>query len=216
MEKILFHEEQRFKQWWLWLIIVFTLLAIIVPLVNAITEEQAQLNSSDTARLIIYGALAVLLLTTVLIVMLFIKLKTKITGNGIYVTYFPFVRKWKKFPVQEINKYEIRRYRAMLEYGGYGMKKRRKAGEAYSISGKIGLQLYLKNGKKILIGTQKKQAIEYAMVKLMGAGKQLVSGENFKKETESIVRRKVKKILIIIAIEIVLAILIFSLIQIFK
>lgn len=216
MEKVLFHEEQRFKQWWLWLIIVSTLLAVIIPLVNAITEEQAQINSSDTARLILYGVLAVLFLVAVLIVLLFIKLKTKITANGIYIAYLPFVRKWKKFPAQEIKEYEIRKYRAMLEYGGYGMKKRRKVGQAYSISGNIGLQLYLKNGKKLLIGTQKKQAIEYAMAKLVGAEKQHVSAETFQQETKSIVRRKVKKILIIIAIEIVLAILIFSLIQIFK
>lgn len=216
MEKVLFKEEQRFKQWWVWLIIVFTLLFVIVPLVNAITEEQAQLSSSDTARFIFYGVLAVLFLAAVIIVMLFIKLKTKITDNGIYVTYSPFVRKWKKFPEQEIEKYEVRRYRAMLEYGGYGMRRRRKAGQAFSISGNIGLQLYLKNGKKLLIGTQKKQAIEYAMTKLMGVGKQPVSEENFKQETESIIRRKVKKILIIIAIEIVVAILILGIIQIFK
>lgn len=216
MEKVLFKEEQRFKQWWVWLIIVFTLLAVIVPLVNAITEEQAQINSSGTARLVLYGVLAVLFLVTVLITLLFIKLKTKITDEGIYVSYFPFMRKWKKFALKEIEKYEIRRYRAVLEYGGYGMRTRRKAGRAFTISGNIGLQLYLKNGKKLLIGTQKKQAIEYTMVKLVGAVKQFVSAETFKQETESILKRKVKKILIIIAIETVLAILIFSLIQIFK
>ncbi len=216
MEKVLFKEEQRFTQWWVWLITAFALFAVIVPLVNAIIEEQAQINSSNTARLIIYGVLIVLVLAVVLIIMPFIKLKTKIAENGIYIIYFPFVRKWKIFPAQEIEKYEIRRYRAKLEYGGYGMKKRRKVGQAFSMSGNIGLQLYLKNGKKILIGTQKKQAIEYAMVKLMGAGKQLVSLEKFKQETKLIVRSKVKKILIIIAIEIVLAILIFSMIQIFN
>ena len=40
-----------------------------------------------------------------------------------------------------------------------------------TVSGKIGLQLYLKNGAKLLIGTQKKQAIEYAMEKLMNIEK---------------------------------------------
>jgi len=192
---------------------VFTLLLAIVPLANAFAEEHAKLNSSDSLRLILYGVMAVLILVAVIIVMLFIRLKTKIANNSIYVAYLPFIRKWKKITAQEVDKYEVRKYRAMLEYGGYGMKRRRKVGQAFTISGNIGLQLYLKNGKKILIGTQKKQAIEYAMVKLMGAGNKFVTGENSSQETESIVRRKVKKILIIIAIEIVAAILIFGIIQ---
>ncbi len=44
-----------------------------------------------------------------------------------------------------------------MEAGGirYGPK-----GTAYNVSGKIGLQLELKNGKKILIGTRKPEEIE--------------------------------------------------------
>ncbi len=216
MEKVLFQEEQRFKQWWIWLLIIFILLAVIIPLFNAIAKEQTALNSSGTARLILYGVLAVLFLTAVLIIMLFIKLKTKITDKGIYIAYFPFIRKWKKFAVEEIENYEIRKYRAMLEYGGYGMKNQRKSGRAYSISGDIGLQLYMKNGKKLLIGTQKKQAMEYAMAKLMGTEKQYVSVNKINQEAQSLVKRKIKKILIIIAIEVAIIILILSMIQIFK
>jgi hypothetical protein len=216
MEKVLFKEEQRFKQWWIWLILVVTLLALIVPLINAITEEQASLSSSGNARFIVYGVLAVLFLVPAITVILFIKLKTKITEKCIYVAYFPFVRQWKEISLSEIKKYEIRKYRPMLEYGGYGMKKRRKAGQAFSISGNMGLQLYLKNGKKLLIGTHKKQAMEYAMAKLIGASEQDVSKDKFEQGTESIVRRKVKKILIIVLIEIIAGIIIFSLIQIFK
>ena len=47
------------------------------------------------------------------------------------------------------------------------MKRRRKYGMSYTVSGNIGLQIYFKNGKKLLIGTQRKQALEYAMEKLM-------------------------------------------------
>ncbi len=216
MKKVLFREEQRFTQWWLWLILGFTLLAVVVPLANAITEGQTQVNSSNSARLVLYGILSVLFLTAVIAVILFIKLKTKITESGISLIFFPFVRKWKEISFQEIEKYEIRRYRAILEYGGYGMRKRRKVGQAFSISGNMGLQLYLKNGKKLLIGTQKKKAIEHAMGKLMGEGKKVLPKEMSSKKHESPAWRKTKKILIIMAIEIVLAIVIFSLIQIFK
>jgi hypothetical protein len=54
------------------------------------------------------------------------------------------------------------------------------------------------------------------MEKLMGARKKVVSVGSFNKETESIFGKKTKRILLILAIELVLAILIFSIIQIFK
>jgi hypothetical protein len=84
------------------------------------------------------------------------------------VAFTPFFRKCKKFSPAEIEKFEIRNYNALREYGGYGLKRKFKYGQSFTISGKTGLQLYLKNGKKVLIGTQKKQAIEYAMGKLTG------------------------------------------------
>ena len=72
-----------------------------------------------------------------------------------------------------IEKYEVRKYNAFREYGGYGIKGRkpgrrfRGKGYAYNISGNTGLQLYLKDGKKVLIGTQRGEAIKYAMDKMM-------------------------------------------------
>lgn len=216
MEKVLFKEEQRFRQWWLWLIMVFALLAVIVPLMNAIAEEQTKLNSSNMSRLIIYGVVAVLFLTVIIVIMLFIRLKTKITSNGIYVAYIPFVRKWEKITKKDIKRYEVREYWVNREYGGYGMKKRRKAGRAFTISGNIGLQLYFNDGRKLLIGTQKQQAIRYAMIKLLGNEKKTPKTEKAKQEAKPLIGRKAKKILIVLALEIVLVIVIFSLIQIFK
>lgn len=52
------------------------------------------------------------------------------------------------------------------EYGGWGIKGKFKS-KAYNVSGNIGLQLYLKNGRKVLFGTQRQEAIENAMKKLM-------------------------------------------------
>lgn len=198
------------------MIMFFALLAIIAPLIKAIVEEQAKLGSSSSSRLILYGVVTVLFLTAVIVVMLFVRLKTKVTYDGICIIFIPFVRKWKKIAKDDIASYELRKFQAILEYGGYGMRTRRKAGKAYTISGNIGLQLYLKNGKKLLIGTQKQQAIKYAMDKLMGDEIKTVHQQKTASEQKSIFGSKAKKVLIIIAIEIMLAIVIFSLIQIFK
>jgi uncharacterized protein YlzI (FlbEa/FlbD family) len=47
------------------------------------------------------------------------------------------------------------------EYGGWGLRYsfNKKRGNAINVSGDIGIQLTLTNGKKLLIGTQKKEAV---------------------------------------------------------
>ena len=68
----------------------------------------------------------------------------------------------------EIDKYEIRKYHPNREYSGHGVKRgKRKSGKAYTVSGRLGLQLFFSNGEKVLIGTKRKEAIKYAMEKMM-------------------------------------------------
>lgn len=167
MEKVLFKEEQRFTQWWLWLIMVCSLLAIVIPILNEWNSSTIKTNSESTLRLLLYGGLAIIFVLVMMLVLLVSKLKTKIRNDGLYVAFPPLRKKWKLISANEIERFELRTYLAIKEYGGYGIKKRRKYGQAYTVSGNVGLQLYFKNGKKLLIGTQKKQAIEYAMNKLM-------------------------------------------------
>ncbi|WP_346863236.1 hypothetical protein [uncultured Draconibacterium sp.] len=217
MEKVLFKEEQRFTQWWLWLILGSTLLAIIFPLVNELLTQSLDTSPEGVLRLVLIGVMSLLFIVAVLIVLLLTRLKTKIRNNEILVAYPPFKRKWLKITADEIERFEIRKYRAIREYGGYGFRSKRRIGQAYIISGNFGLQLYLKNGKKLLIGTQKKQALEYAMDKIMEPSKKVLQGEKKKPETQwSFFGRKTKKVLIILAIEVVIAILVLGIIQLKK
>jgi hypothetical protein len=216
MEKILFKEEQHFRQWWMQLILGFALLAIVIPLANELSARSWDITSEYFSRLVLFGSLAVLFIVAVFIVLSLSRLKTKITCNEIFITFPPLKRKSYRIKVQEIERFEIRKYRAKREYGGYGFRSRRTSGQAYIISGNTGLQLYLKNGKKLLIGTQKRQAIESAMCKIMGENKKLSTGERNSWQVEGGIGKKAKKILIILAIEIVAAILIFGIIQALK
>lgn len=214
MEKILFKEEQRFTQWWLWSILGFTLLAIV--LVSKLSANSWDTSSEDFSRFVLYGSVAVLFIVAVLIVLGLSRLKTKITYDGIFITFPPLKRKLYKIKVHEIDWFEIRKYRAKREFGGYGFRSRRTSGQAYTVSGNIGLQLYLKNGKKLLIGTQKKQSIDFAMCKIVGENKKHKTGESTGQKVDGGVGKKAKKILIILAIEIIVAILIFGIIQVLK
>lgn len=50
-------------------------------------------------------------------------------------------------PFETIASYQARTYRALLEYGGYGIRWGR-AGKPYILSGNEGLQLLLNDGQK--------------------------------------------------------------------
>ncbi len=98
------------------------------------------------------------------------RLLTQVKPDGIYIKYPPFVNKERMISKAEISSFEIRKYNARREYKGHGVKRGRSiknAGMAYTVSGNMGLQIYLKNGKKILIGTQRKEAFKHAMEKMM-------------------------------------------------
>ncbi len=79
-----------------------------------------------------------------------ISLTTKIDDSGIYMRFFPFVTKRILWP--EIDALKVLNYGFV---GGWGIRIGTKYGTVYNIRGKEGLSIRLKNGKKLLIGTQK-------------------------------------------------------------
>ena len=90
-----------------------------------------------------------------------------IDQDGIHYRFFPLIFRDKLISKAEIQRFEIRKYNPVINYGGWGVKRSFKWGRAYNVSGNIGLQLYLTNGKKVLFGTQRPQAILYAMEEIM-------------------------------------------------
>jgi hypothetical protein len=90
-----------------------------------------------------------------------IKMVTQIREDGIYVRFPPFQPVFSKYEWKDIQEKYIREYNALKEYGGWGIRfglmgvKYGQGGKAYILSGHQGLQLVMKDGSRILIGTQK-------------------------------------------------------------
>jgi hypothetical protein len=177
MEKIFYHEEQKLKPAIAWLIMLPVL--VLINIIFGIgLYEQLSLGKpwgdepmSDTG-LIMTTVGVNLSVLVVLFLMLRAKMIVDIRESGLFYRYLPFIYKERKISCEEIERFEVREYKPIREYGGWGFRQRsrrfRKAGLAYNVSGNIGLQLYLKSGKNILFGTQRKEAIEFAMKKMMG------------------------------------------------
>jgi len=98
-----------------------------------------------------------------------------IDKEGIHYRFPIFIRHEKFIPKEQIVSYDVRKYRPLSEYGGWGYRTRFiyiNRGVAYNIMGNIGLQLYLTDGKKLLIGTQRPEAMKRAMKKLINESEQ--------------------------------------------
>ena len=153
-----FKEEQRFTQWWMWALISIAPFAILL-IVYFASEE---VRSKTTEWLLSVIGTCVLL---PLVLFLSMRLDTKITPEGIHYRFRPFHLRDRAIPWSEIAKVYLRIYRPIAEYGGWGIKGGFGSGTAYNVKGNLGLQIELKSGKRILLGTQRGTEIEKSLAR---------------------------------------------------
>ncbi|MDP4798243.1 MAG: hypothetical protein NWR50_05200 [Crocinitomicaceae bacterium] len=147
----LFVEKQRFNQWWIWTILISVNAVMLFGLAQQMVFKKPFGENPASDGGIIFGAFMCSLL---LIVFVSFRLETKIYQGGIAVRFFPLQLKTRYFAFEDISSMEIREYKPIMEFGGWGIRGFG-SNRALNIKGKIGLQLVFKNGQKLLIGTQK-------------------------------------------------------------
>lgn len=173
MEKVYFTEEQRFSNFWLYVFVVIVFTIAIAPTVTALYSQLIlgipygdEPATNEGLMVLLFVLLAMFVFTLLLFHKM--KLVVEVRNSGVFYRYPPFIIKFKQIKKSEIEKFEIRKYSPIREYSGWGIRYSwAKSGRAYNVRGNIGLQLYLTNGKKILFGTQRGEALERAMKKMM-------------------------------------------------
>ena len=123
-------------------------------------------NPMPDGALMVTTLFVVLLWTGIYLLFRFSKLSTLISENGIEVKFPPFFRNPKVFTHEMIKHWKVRKYNPFMEFGGWGVRYGMN-GRAYNVKGRMGLELEFMNGKKLLIGTQKKEQIRWAMEKFL-------------------------------------------------
>ena len=93
---------------------------------------------------------------------LFMKLETQINEDGIAVKFIPLHSKFRQFNWNEIEQISVRKYSPLGEFGGWGLRYGLQ-GKAYNIAGNQGIQIIFKNGKRLLVGTQKPEEAALAL-----------------------------------------------------
>ena len=139
-----FKEKQSFWSWWFIILMIFLIYSTVsvnfYEMINTDFSSQ-RFNLTLNPGFWIVGS--------IIVFFLFVRLKTEITSDGISITYFPFLLKRKFIAWNEINEVFVEEYNPISDQGGWGYRTENK-GKAYNTSGKIGLQLILKNGEKLL------------------------------------------------------------------
>ncbi|MDZ7337918.1 MAG: DUF6141 family protein [candidate division KSB1 bacterium] len=164
-ERPLFREEQRFRQPWLWALVVliaaFSWYSFVVQIV--LQRPVGQRPASDVIVAVVW-----LLFGLGLVALMWgAKLLTEVRSDGLYVRLVPFHWRWHVVPYDQIVRFQACTYRPIRDYGGWGIRYGSK-GKAYNVSGNRGVELELAGGRHLLIGSQQPEAVVRAMEQAMG------------------------------------------------
>ena len=158
-----FSEIQFFRQKWLWAIILFfpvySMYGIYEQIImeNPIGGDKAISNDGLIWFTVLIGVGLPLLFYN-------IRLTTRVSEEGFHYQFFPIHLKERTIPFRDIESFKARKYSPLKEFGGWGIRFGFE-GKAYNVSGEEGLQLVLKNERKVLFGSQKAKELEKAMKK---------------------------------------------------
>ena len=164
--ELIYREEQRFPLWFRWLLALSMIFAIVLSIFSLpeILSDQSLPDIPPTIPIVIVGICVPI---AIAVLFLLLKLETEVRPDGLYVRFFPFHIHFKRFAAKDLSEYYARRYRPIIEYGGWGIRWSLRKGRAYNVSGNKGVQLVFKSGKRLLIGSQRAEELEEAIRSIM-------------------------------------------------
>ena len=149
-----FNEIQKFDQWWMKLIYIGLIAMLLYFLYTWYIVQEAvdKVGANDTTGQLI----VIVCIVPVLVLFYVFELRTEIDEIGVQYQFLPFHFSKQTVRWGDMEKCYVRTYSPIREYGGWGFRTSfGKKGKAFNVKGDKGIQIVLKTGKKILIGTQK-------------------------------------------------------------
>lgn len=165
--RALFHEEQRFRQPWLWALLVFICLVEIGLFGYGMVQQLVfgrpwGTNPMPDALLIVTGGAAILFSLGLLLLFLAMRLVTEVREGEMRLRFFPLHLREIVFRPEELQRWEAVTYRPLRDYGGWGIRYGRQ-GKAYNVSGSRGVRLEFRDGRHILVGSQRPEDLATAL-----------------------------------------------------
>ncbi len=161
-----YREEQRFRQWWLLLLLAVAAGAPVAIFAYGIIQQivlgKPFGNNPVSDAALIGMAVPILLVVAAVVALIFAaRLVIEVRDDGLHVAFWPLMR--RRVPFDQIKSAEARTYSPIREYGGWGIRWNLRRGTAYNVSGKQGVQLKLADGRSILVGSRRPEELAKAI-----------------------------------------------------
>lgn len=154
----LFREVQRFNFKIIWGIIILVSGIMIYTFIDQVAGSFHNNPAPDIVVLIFTPIISV----GFPLFFYFLRMETTVTAAEIKINYIPLSA--VIYSIEEIEKISAREYSPLNEFGGWGIKSGFKI-KCYTMSGKEGVEIKLKSGQRILIGTRYKDELYGAIYK---------------------------------------------------
>jgi hypothetical protein len=170
MSRVVFREVQKFRQPWVWVLVLGVLGPLVVLFGSGLVQ---QLGSGrpwgnrpmSDGGLIIASLITFAIAVAVVWLMLALTLVVEVRDDALHVHFNPLKRRTVAY--SDIVHVEAVRYRPIVEYGGWGLRRGRN-GWAYNVSGNQGVRLDLRDGSDLLLGSQRFVELAAAIDKARG------------------------------------------------
>ncbi|MED3622647.1 hypothetical protein G4Z05_02725 [Bacillus thermocopriae] len=150
--QVIYREIQRPTQIWIWALVLFLALfswySVFQQVVMGIPFGS---KPAPNTVLLIFWIIFGIIFPVVLIG--FLKLIVEVRVDGIYIRFIPFQFHYQRFLYKNIVHIEQIDYH-FFKFGGWGIRMNLKGEKSYTMYGKQGIKLKLKN-ETVVIGTQK-------------------------------------------------------------
>ena len=163
--KTFFSEQQKHNQPWTWFLVIVLLTIpgfFLWGLFRQVAFGLPWLDSSmSNEDLVICSSLFSLMAIVIIVLLLFSRLDTVITVNGVSIRFFPFHRSFREYKWEEITNAFVGKYRSLRRNRRRNFRGRKD--ESYFFGGDRCLFLQLKSGRRLIIGTHKAYELERAL-----------------------------------------------------
>ena len=152
----IYREVQQFRQVWIWIVVFVVTGSVWYAMVEQLLLQRPFGDRPmPDILLVVFWFIFGLGLPALFFFGQFV---TEVRDDGIYLRFSPFHRTFRRIAFTEVKRCEVRTYRPIREYGGWGIRYGRQ-GKAYNVSGDRGVQIELLHGKRLLIGSQRAEEL---------------------------------------------------------
>lgn len=159
---VVYREEQNFE-WWTYLLVAL-IEAVAGSTLAWISQSGFNPVASGGLRglaisMIAIGAIAM----PMLVVVGFLRMTTEVTPTDLRV-WFGWIPTYRRFvAIGMIQKIDVVSYRPILDHGGWGIRSGRDGERVLNARGSRGVRLELSDGTRLLIGSQRPEALALAI-----------------------------------------------------